>query len=128
MGVPVMRIEPRRQSDDCATWALATYTGVPYDKVWQTVQKVDRSKGKNGLHTRTIQRVGAALGKTLRLIRKPDIQDSYGMLEVENKKTGHIVVLRNGLIFDTDNTNWEVDAWLMHYGYVVTGLLTMEGV
>lgn len=124
MGAPVMRIEARRQSDDCAAWALSTFLGVPYDKVWQTVVRLDRSKGKNGLHVRTMMRIAEALGKPLLFKKKFDLHDSYGIIDVEDKTKGHVAVLRNGLVFDTDSTNWEVDAWLKHNRFVVLGLIT----
>jgi hypothetical protein len=120
MGAPINRIESRRQSDDCGVWALAVYLGIPYEVVFEKVVKIDRFKGKRGLTTPAIQRIAKALGHPLELRRRPDLSDEYGMLLVED----HVVVLRNGLVFDTDATVWDVDAWFHHHkGYSCCGLL-----
>jgi len=122
----INRIESRRQSDDCATWALATYLGLPYEVVWQKVLKMDRSKGRNGLYTATVLRIAEALGTKLRRVKpsRIDFSDDYGILSVEDATAGHVVVLRQGLVFDTDATVTPLDIWLLHTGYTVTELLT----
>ena len=127
MGAPIMRVEPRRQSNDCAVWALNTYLGIPYDEVWQTVLKLDRSKGKNGLHTRTIRRVAEALGRPLQRLPPSKItEDSYGVLVISEKDTGHAVVVRNGLVFDTDSTVWDLPSWLEVRKCLIEDLLTED--
>jgi hypothetical protein len=127
MGAPIMRVEPRRQSNDCATWALSTYLGVPYDQVWQAVQKLDRCKGKNGLHTRTMRRIADALGRPLKRLPPTKItDDSYGVLVISAKKDGHAAVIRNGLVFDTDSTVWDLPSWLEVGSYKVEDLLTED--
>jgi hypothetical protein len=125
MAALVNRIESRRQSNDCATWALAVYLGIPYEDVWQIVQRVDRSKGRNGLRIATIRRVAKALGFTLRFLRSVD-DDAYGILSVEDKTSGHVAVLRSGLVFDTDSTVWERDDWLKSTKYRVQGILVVS--
>lgn len=127
MGAPIMRFEPRRQSNDCAVWSLSTYLGIPYDEVWQTVQKIDRSKGKNGLHTKTMQRVAKALGHPLRRVTPLQInEDSYGVLNVIHPDNAHAAVLRNGLVFDVDMTGWDLPTWLEGVGYTIECLLTED--
>ena len=127
MGAPIMRVEPRRQSNDCAVWALSTYLGVPYDEVWQTVVRLDRSKGKNGLWTKTIRRVAEALGRPLKRLSAGKItEDSYGVLVISEKDEGHAVVVRNGLIFDTDSTVWELPSWLEVRECQIEDLLTED--
>ncbi len=103
MGAPIMRVEPRRQSNDCAVWALSTYLGVPYDEVWQTV-------------VRPLKRLSA--GKIT--------DDSYGVLVISEKDEGHAVVVRNGLIFDTDSTVWDLPSWLEVRKCVIEDLLTED--
>lgn len=127
MGAPIMRIEPRRQSNDCAIWALATYLGKTYDEVCQVAAKADRSKAKNGLHTATIIRVAKRLGH--RLIKLPPTkitEDSYGVITVTHPENNHAAVLRNGLVFDVDMTVWDLPAWLEGIGYQPEHLLTEE--
>jgi hypothetical protein len=128
MGAPIMRVEARRQSNDCAVWALSTYLGIPYDEVWQTVVKLDRSKGKNGLHTATIRRISKALGRPLQRFSALRVSDdSYGVLIVtDDENDGHAVVVRNGLVFDTDTTVWDLPAWLECRKARIDDLLTEE--
>jgi hypothetical protein len=124
MGAPVNRIESRRQSADCATWALGTYLGIPYETVHLKVLELDRSKGKRGLHIATIRRVAAALLRPL--VKRPASRvtdESYGILSVYDKTEGHVVVLRNGLVFDTDATVHDLDAWLAVRQFTVDVLL-----
>ena len=127
MGAPIMRVETRRQSNDCAVWALATYLGLPYADVWAKVLKLDRSKGRNGLHVKTIMRISEALGRPLRKVNAARInEDSYGVLTVQHPENGHAAVVRNGLVFDTDATVWDLPTWLESVGYVPDTLLTEE--
>lgn len=122
-----MRIESRRQSNDCAAWALATYLGVPYEDVWFQVLKLDRSKGRNGLHTRTILRIAESLGRPLRKVRATQLnEDSYGVITVSHPTNSHAAVVRNGLVFDTDATVWDLPSWLEAVGYRIENLLTEE--
>ena len=122
-----MRVEPRRQSNDCVTWALALYLGKGYDEVWQTVVKLDRSKGKNGLHTATALRVAKKLGHVLRKVSATKItDDTYGVIMVTHPETAHAAVVRNGLVFDVDMTVWDLPAWLTAVNYTIDCVLTEE--
>lgn len=127
MGAPIMRVESRRQSNDCATWALATYLGVPYEDVWAQVLRLDRSKGRNGLHTATMLRIAKALGRPLARVRPLKItDDSYGVITVTHPDNAHAAVVRNGLVFDTDATVWDLPSWLEAVGYSIDYLLTED--
>lgn len=130
MGAPIMRIEPRVQSNDCAIWALKTYLGLDYSEVWRVVQKLDRSKGRRGLHTKTILRVADALGRPLKRLPPTKVTDeSYGVLVVtDGDGDGHAIVVRNGLAFDTDSTNWDLPSWLKVRRAVIDDLLTEDDV
>lgn len=120
---PVNRIESRRQSDDCAVWAIAVYLGLPYEQVFSKMMKKDRHRGRNGLGVATMQRIAQSLGHPLMLKkRSEDLHEEYAILLVED----HAVVLRNGLVFDTDATVWDVDEWLRAEDYTCCGLLVAE--
>jgi ABC-type bacteriocin/lantibiotic exporter with double-glycine peptidase domain len=127
MGAPIMKLEPRRQSNDCAVWSLAMYLGKPYDEVWQVVQKLDRSKGRDGLHTATMRRVAKKLGHPLLKLPATKItDDSYGVIAVTHPQNAHAAVVRNGLVFDVDMTVWDLPTWLEGIGYTIECLLTEE--
>lgn len=119
MSAPVNRIESRRQSHDCAIWSLSVYLGQPYERVCEKVAALFADRGESGLTRQQMQRTAKALGVALVIKRVPDLSDDYGMLIVED----HVVVLRNGLVFDTDSTVWDVDDWLRHNGYSCCALL-----
>lgn len=122
MSAPVNRIESRRQSHDCAMWSLSVYLGMPYERVCEKVAALYRDRGESGLTKAQMQKTAQALGVALVGKRKPDLAEDYGMLIVED----HVVVLRNGLVFDTDATVWDVDDWLRNNGYSCCALLVTK--
>jgi hypothetical protein len=116
----VNRVESRRKSNDCAIWALSIYLGIAYENVYEKTVKLEGPRVlEGGLYTPAIQRVAKALGHRLTLRKRPDLSEEYGLLLVSD----HVVMLRNGLVLDTDATVWDVDAWLHHHKYSVYGLL-----
>ncbi len=128
MGALVIQLEPRRQPNDCAVWSLKTYLGLPYERVWQAVQKLDRSKGKNGLHTATVLRVAKELGRPLRKVKPSQItDDSYGVLMVQHPESGHAVVLCNSMIFEVNLLAWrDMAVWMESEKYTLECLLTED--
>jgi hypothetical protein len=128
MGATIMRIEPRRQPNDCAVWSLRTYLDIPYERVLQVVKQLDRSKGKNGLHTATIIRVAKELGRPLRKVPPSQIdEDSYGVLMVQHPESGHAAVLCKSLVFDVNSLVWlDLTLWLQHEKYTIECLLTED--
>lgn len=122
-SAPVNRIESRRQSSDCGVWALATYLGIPYEQVFSKTVRLDKRKGEDGLTVATMQRIAKSLGHPLDFRRRvEDLHDEYGIMLVED----HVVVLRNGLVFDTDATVWDVDSWLHVKEYTCCGVLAAK--
>ncbi len=128
MGATILHLEPRRQPNDCAVWSLRTYLGIPYDQVWQAVVKLDRSKGKNGLHTGTVLRVAKALGRPLRKVPAAHVNDEcYGIVMVQHPESGHAAVLCDGLVFDVNMLVWrDLTLWLEHEKYTLECLLTED--
>lgn len=95
------------EPNDCAICALACYLGREYTDVMRAATLVEkRHRGKQGLWTRTIIRVAAELGVTLRK-RKLDPEEGYGLLLAPD----HAAMLRAGLVVDRDQL-WPLDAWL----------------
>lgn len=104
----ILRVEKQRETSDCAVAALSMYLGVTYEDVLRAVTVGDRYQGKQGLWRRTIVRIAARLGHTLRVRRKFDLDSEYGILRLPD----HAAVLRNGLVIDGDGTIWDADAYL----------------
>src|SRR5688500_14976087 len=86
------------------------FLGVSYDDVLRVVTVTDRRQGKKGLWDRTIVRIAKRLGHQLRMRTAFDVETDYGMLRLPD----HIVILRNGLVIETNGTIWDADAYLAH--------------
>jgi hypothetical protein len=103
----VNRLHPGHEPNDCAMCALACYLGRDYTDVLRAATLTDRrARGRKGLWTRTIVRVGKALGVTLRK-RRVDPEDGYALILAPD----HAAVLRAGLVIDRDMI-WPLDAWM----------------
>lgn len=116
---PVIRPE---EGADCAIICLAFYLGEPYDDVLRVVSVVDtKHKGKRGLTTRQIKKVAEAMGHPLRTKRHINFDDDYGIIMFQD----HVVVLRNGLIFETNGMVYDYQDYAMAWPNqrVVGGIL-----
>ena len=106
----VNRITRSEIGDDCAIHALARYLeGASYEDVLRAAALIEkRYNGSAGLYTKTMIRVGAKLGHTLRHRKPRDLEDAYGVLLFD----GHAVMVRGGLVFEADATVWELTDYL----------------
>ena len=107
MSAPILQVCIQREDSDCGIAALAMYLGHSYEDVLRAVTVSDRRQGKTGLWTKTMQRVAKRLGHKLRVRHVTDL-DAYGILRLPD----HAVVLRSGLVINTDGTVWEADSFL----------------
>lgn len=110
-AAPVLKIVVQREESDCAIAALAMYLSESYEDVLRVVTMSDKHQGRHGLWSRTIIRIAARLGHTLKCKRSFDWESDYGLLRMPV----HIAVLRNGLVIDTNGSVWDVDEYLSHY-------------
>lgn len=109
----VTRLVHQRERADCAIAAISMFTGRTYEDVLREVVIADpKQHGRDGLHDRQLRKVLAALGVRVRYRSRVDYDEDYGLLRLFN----HVVVLRNGLIFE-DGQAWEVDDWRRYRGY-----------
>ena len=104
----VIKIVHQREHSDCGLACISMYLGSSYEDVLRVVSTLDRHKGKRGLWSNTIKRVAASLGHTLKVRRRIEWDDDYGILRLPD----HAVILRNGLIIETNGTVWEADTYL----------------
>jgi len=88
--------EGSRGEGDCGIVALASYLGCAYTDVLRATTLVDRNMGKRGLWRRTMVRIAGVLGHSLKIRRRFDLAEDYGVLVTPN----HAVVLRSGLVLD----------------------------
>lgn len=109
------------EDTDCGICSLAAYLGVPYPDVLRAAVAVDRSKVRRGLGRRTMIRIAAELGVTLR--RRKVRAGGYGIVVSHD----HAGVLRNWLVLDRA-TVWDADAWFTTYGTKPEDCVLLEAV
>ena len=125
MHQPVISIVPQRHKRDCAICCLAMLAGVSYEEALLACGRVFDV----GMTTRQIMRAGAKLGLVLTVKRAIDLENDTGLLAVRSGKwpQDHLVVLKDGLVFDPDATVWDADVFLSAYDAKALSLLTVVG-
>jgi hypothetical protein len=109
----VTRMVSQRERADCATAAMAMFSGRTYEDVLRQVVLVDPIlHGREGLSDHHIRQVMKALGVPVRHRAKVDYEEDYGLLRCWN----HLALLRNGMIIENE-TAWDVDDWRRYRGY-----------
>jgi len=78
-----------------------------------------------GATTRQIHEVARTLGHPLTHKRLIDLENDTGLLSVGSPKwkNDHLVVLKNGMVVDTDATIWDVDVFMSAYGARAVSIL-----
>ena len=124
----MIRVVVQRNNTDCAVATLAMLTGIPYEEV--LIAAARAFDCERGMYLNEIQAVADELGVGL-AAKKPgryDLENDSGILHVSNKKAKvyHVVILRRGLIIETDGTLWEHDVYLASKNYKAGTLLVVE--
>lgn len=134
MSLPFVELILQRSTADCGITALAMLLGRPYEDVFvAAITKKYRQPHKAGMYARQIQELSRRLGTKLVLKRTWDLENSCGLLTVEKiDKTEqdfaqHLVLLKFGLIFDTDATCWEPDFYFEKQGFKPVSILVEMG-
>lgn len=112
----VNRLEGGHETEraDCAIIALGVYLGVPYTDVIRVAARVVEDGGRHGLTRRTMRRIASLFDAPLRVRKRFDPDDSYGIVWAAKPKLSdpdHCAVLRAGLVLDR-LTVWEWTDWL----------------
>ena len=126
--LPVVQIVTQKAAGDCGIVVLAMYLGKSYEDVFAaTVQETNAHIHNDGMWVTQIKRVAKALGVTLRRQKAWNMDEDAGMLILDGSRRTdgmhHVVLLKAGLIFNTDGLVWEPDVFLKHFRYRPTGLL-----
>jgi ABC-type bacteriocin/lantibiotic exporter with double-glycine peptidase domain len=121
---PFLNVIPQRAQMDCAVACLAMLTGVTYEAALLAFG----SECASGVETRAIKAAAKKLGRKLTWSRRFDLENDTGLLAVRSDKWqgDHVVVLKEGLIVDTDATVWETDVFLAAYDATAMSLLTLD--
>jgi len=124
LHTPFLNVVPQRAKNDCAVACLAMLCGVSYEAALLAFQR----EPTHGVETREIRAAAKRLGHTLRLKRAFSSEDDTGLLAIRAPAWphDHLVVLKEGLIVDTDATVWEYDVFLAAYGATAISLLTLD--
>ncbi len=123
MTSPFLTVIPQRHGMDCGVACLAMLLNVSYELALLAFRKHEQ------IIVRDVQTAARRLGTRLRFRRKFDLETDTGILGVRSPKWDyeHLVVLRDGLVFDTDATVWDVDVFLAAYDATPLSLLVAEG-
>ena len=122
---PFLQVVPQRHKTDCSVACLAMLLGVSYEKALLAV-RVERVL-THGVMVRQVLAGAKRLGKPLTFRRTFDLESDTGILGIRSQvwPMEHLVVLKDGLIVDTDATIWEWDVFMSAYSAKAISLLTL---
>ena len=112
----------QRHTMDCAVACLAMLAGVSYEEALLAARC---DPIRSGMETKQILATAKRLGMPLRFRRRFDLEADTGLLGVRSGKwpSDHLVVLKDGLVVDTDATIWDADVFLAAYAAKALSLL-----
>lgn len=105
---PLLVMQPQRHQSDCTVACLAMYLSVPYEHALLAMG--DPAVLRGGAWTVQMQRAADRLGAPLQKVRAGawDVEHHDGIAQVILRgRLNHVVVAREGLVFDTDLCVWE---------------------
>jgi ABC-type bacteriocin/lantibiotic exporter with double-glycine peptidase domain len=128
MDAPILRVVLQRHSHDCGVACLAMLCGVSYENALVAIAQDQPNVCAVGLWTAEIKKAAKRLGFRLTVKRRIDLETDTGILNMSSAKwhTDHVVILREGLIVETDGTLWEPDVFLRHHEARIGTLLVAE--
>lgn len=133
MSLPFVELVPQQEKGDCAIAALAMLLGKRYLDVYAAaVTKAFPRPHSSGMYTRQLIQLAQRFDVRLLFTRSWDMENDCGLLTVEkiNKQPDefaqHLVLLKFGLIFDTDLTVWEPEDYFRMQGFRPVSLLVEE--
>lgn len=128
MEAPILRVVLQRHAMDCGVACLAMICGVSYENALVAVAQDTPNVCVSGMWTKQIKAAAKRLGFKLREKRRPDLEQDTGILNLScgSWPGDHVVVLREGLLIETDGTLWEPDVFLRHYKAKLGSLLVAE--
>ena len=125
----VVRCQVSRGEGDCSIVALATLLERSYEDVLGVAVSISRHvrPHQRGLYMNEIKRIAKQFGVTLRLRRRFDLEEDEGIFGYvhDARDEGHVAYGKRGLVWDTDGTVWELDAYLAATGYRPVSLLEL---
>jgi hypothetical protein len=124
---PVTRMVPQRHTSDCTVAALAMWVGVPYEDALLALGSETPTVRARGAWFTQLKRAAERFGMPTRRKTSVNLEDDDGVLQVGTPGGDlHAVLLRQGLIFDTDGCVWEPDDFFAATGYKPRAVLVKE--
>lgn len=122
MSFPFVNITLQQGKGDCVIAALAMLLNRPYLDVFAAAVPY-RIPHHTGMMSDAILATAETLGAPLVLRRAWDLDSDCGLLVIEKVKRTrkdfpqHVVLLKWGLLFDSDGTVWEPDDYFRLQGF-----------
>ena len=128
MDLPVVKIIVQRFDMDCSVACLAMLLGVSYENVLVAIAQDHPDVCAVGAWTKHLKAAARRLGYILKEHRTYDMDADTGLLNVTCPlwKHDHLVVLKEGLIIDTDGTIWDAAVYLENQHTKAGTLLVAE--
>lgn len=129
MDLPYLQVVTQRHKTDCGVACLAMLVGKSYEEVVMAFH--DRVL-THGSTNRQVMAASRRLGYPLKWARAIDLETDIGILMVQGiyqkgkkpLRMCHLVLLKEGMIFDTDGTAWDVEAYVAAFKVKVLSLIT----
>lgn len=123
---PIIRVIAQRHIGDCSVACLAMLLQVSYEEALLAFEP--KRVITKGAYVSAVKTAARRLKRTLRQRRKFDLEEDTGILVITFTDGGprHVVVLKEGLIIDTDSTVWDADMYMTAKDATGTSLLTLE--
>lgn len=109
----LVRLVPQRHDADCTVAALAMLLSVSYEEALLVMN--DPRVLAEGAYLTQIVTAADYFGVTLRKLTRWNVTTHEGIARVNYKKDSarpHVVVVRRGLLFDTNQEVWTPDVYL----------------
>lgn len=114
----VTPVIPQREENDCAVACLAMIACISYEHALRVVCDIDDTKAISGLYITQLIAAAGALGVRLKKQRKFDLESDSGILYLVNGDDRHVVILKGGMVIDTNQNVWsDAEAYCIHYSY-----------
>lgn len=133
MSLPYVELVLQSSTADCGIAALAMLAGKRHEDVLTAaVTRKHPAPHKGGMTTRQIVQLAARLKIRLSLRRSWDLENDVGLLTVEkvdkqpDEFAQHIVLLKWGLVFDSDGVVLEPEFFFTSQGFRPVSLLVEE--
>ena len=125
---PFLQIVVQRHVMDCSVACLAMLLGKSYE---DALMAFDYNVMREGATIRQVKAAAKYLGSPLVWSRKiGDLETDTGILCVRSAhwpNADHLVVLKDGLIVETDATIWDQDVYMAAYEATPISIMRVEG-